>query len=156
MKKRAQITMETLLLYGVAILIVLLAIAALTYFGVLDLGGLLPERCNLESTGIFKCEDFAVSSSTDNISIIVMNTGTKQVTMTAASFVGEGATTCTTSSFSSASVAPGGTSTITITCSDILTQEGDKISGEIAIDHKFTTSGLNKQTTGSLRSTVSG
>jgi len=57
-KKKGQITMESLLLYGAAFLVVLLAIAALTYFGILDLGRYLPEKCNFEGTGIFKCDEW--------------------------------------------------------------------------------------------------
>lgn len=45
-QRRAQVAMEFLMTYGWAILIVLTAIAALSYFGVLDLSRFLPERCN--------------------------------------------------------------------------------------------------------------
>ncbi|MBI2549291.1 hypothetical protein HYW21_08130 [Candidatus Woesearchaeota archaeon] len=45
-RRKAQVAMEFLMTYGWAILIVLTAIAALSYFGVLDLSRFLPERCN--------------------------------------------------------------------------------------------------------------
>lgn len=45
MMKKGQAAMEFLMTYGWAILVVLAAIAALAYFGVLDPGKLLPERC---------------------------------------------------------------------------------------------------------------
>ena len=47
-KRNAQAAMEFLLTYGWAILVVLAAIAALAYFGVLSPERLLPEKCLLE------------------------------------------------------------------------------------------------------------
>ena len=44
MEKRAQAAMEFLMTYGWAVLVVLLAIGALAYFGVLSPQKLLPER----------------------------------------------------------------------------------------------------------------
>ena len=46
--KKAQAAMEFLMTYGWAILVVLAAIAALAYFGVLSPEKLLPEKCTLE------------------------------------------------------------------------------------------------------------
>ena len=46
--KRAQAAMEFLMTYGWAILVVLAAIAALAYFGVLSPEKFLPEKCILE------------------------------------------------------------------------------------------------------------
>jgi hypothetical protein len=47
MKKRSQAAMEFLMTYGWAILVVLAAIAALAYFGVLSPEKFLPEKCVL-------------------------------------------------------------------------------------------------------------
>jgi len=44
--KKGQAAMEFLMTYGWAILVVIAAIAALAYFGVLDPAKLLPERCS--------------------------------------------------------------------------------------------------------------
>ena len=46
---KAQAAMEFLMTYGWAILVVLAAIAALAYFGVLSPAKLLPEKCILEA-----------------------------------------------------------------------------------------------------------
>ncbi len=53
--KKGQAAMEFLMTYGWAILVVLAAIAALAFFGVLDLGRILPETCN--SSGGVTCVD---------------------------------------------------------------------------------------------------
>ena len=49
--KKSQAAMEFLMTYGWAILVVLAAIAALAYFGVLSPEKFLPEKCLIE-TGI--------------------------------------------------------------------------------------------------------
>jgi len=54
--KKAQAAMEFLMTYGWAILVVLAAIGALAYFGVLSPDRFLPEKCTLPS-GI-ACLDF--------------------------------------------------------------------------------------------------
>lgn len=54
-KKRAQAAMEFLMTYGWAILVVLAAIGALAYFGVLSPGNLLPQKC--EFTSGFDCTE---------------------------------------------------------------------------------------------------
>lgn len=54
---RAQAAMEFLLTYGWAILVVLVVIAALAYFGVLDPTKLLPSKCYFGG-GIGNCDDY--------------------------------------------------------------------------------------------------
>lgn len=48
MEKKAQAALEFLMTYGWAILVVLVVISALAYFGVLNPTILLPERCTLQ------------------------------------------------------------------------------------------------------------
>ena len=72
--KKAQAAMEFLMTYGWAILVVLAAIAALAYFGVLSPDRFLPEQCTLPS-GV-ACLDFTVSgpnSSTPTFDLIIQN-----------------------------------------------------------------------------------
>ncbi len=61
MGKKAQAAMEFLMTYGWAILVVLVAIGALAYFGVLSPDKFLPEKCSLPA-GI-TCLDFNVETS---------------------------------------------------------------------------------------------
>ena len=67
--KRAQAAMEFLMTYGWAILVVLAAIAALAYFGVLSPDRFLPEKCTLPS-GV-ACLDF--TGSTTQVSLVIQN-----------------------------------------------------------------------------------
>ncbi len=64
-QKKAQAAMEFLMTYGWAILVVLAAIAALAYFGVLSPSKFLPEKCLLE-TG-FTCVSSKVAEASSTI-----------------------------------------------------------------------------------------
>ena len=65
--KRGQAAMEFLMTYGWAILVVLAAIGALAYFGVLSPDRFLPEKCTMPS-GI-ACLDFTQSGDTVTLSV---------------------------------------------------------------------------------------
>jgi len=67
MQKRCQAALEFLITYGWAILVVLVAIGALSYFGVLNFDMLLPERCVLPA-GI-TCLDFKMSTSSATVAL---------------------------------------------------------------------------------------
>jgi len=71
MVKKGQAAMEFLMTYGWAILVVLIAIGALAYFGVLNPSRFLPESCTLVPG--LGCDDFAVTAATDTVDIIVRN-----------------------------------------------------------------------------------
>ena len=70
MKKKGQAAMEFLMTYGWAILVVIAAIAALAYFGVLDPARLLPERCQFPAG--MDCIDKA-AITTDTVTIALRN-----------------------------------------------------------------------------------
>ncbi len=61
-QKKAQLAVETLLIYGIAILVVMLAIGALISFGILDLGGLLPDTCSIQGASL-SCDEYYFSKS---------------------------------------------------------------------------------------------
>ena len=58
---KAQAAMEFLMTYGWAILVVLIVISVLAYFGVLKPGGLLPEKCTFPVS--ISCLDQSVSDT---------------------------------------------------------------------------------------------
>ena len=59
--KRGQAALEFLMTYGWAILVVLVVIGALAYFGVLNPNILVPEKCTM-ATGL-SCKDYKISGS---------------------------------------------------------------------------------------------
>ncbi len=69
MNRKAQAAMEFLMTYGWAILVVLAAIGALAYFGVLKPQQFMPEQCVLEPG--MACLDFKINPS--NATILVSN-----------------------------------------------------------------------------------
>ena len=71
MKQRGQAAMEFLMTYGWAILVVLIAIGALAYFGVLNPSRFLPRSCTL-MPGL-DCDEFKVDVSDDQVQIFIRN-----------------------------------------------------------------------------------
>jgi len=71
MARKAQAAMEFLMTYGWAILVVLIAIGALAYFGVLNPDKFLPESCTI-GPGI-GCDDFQVL--TDGTGTLILRNG---------------------------------------------------------------------------------
>ena len=80
MKKKGQAALEFLMTYGWAILVVLVVIGALAYFGVLNPSFLLPEKCTM-GPGI-TCKDFNVDSTTDRITLSLLNGLGKDIVFT--------------------------------------------------------------------------
>jgi len=152
MKKRAQITMESLLLYGAAILVVLLAIAALTYFGVLDMGKWLPQKCKMESTGVFSCEAYVATASSSTIELELKNREAKTVTISGGSFTATdtGLASGCTKSGPDIQITPGQMAVLTIDCTTFNAQKGDRLAGMVQLTHTFDGSSLAMSTTGDI------
>lgn len=79
MWKKAQITMETILIYGIIAIVVLSGIGALIYFGVFDLGNYLPDRCSI-STGDLECYQWTAEEGS-NIAFGFQNNLNRKVTI---------------------------------------------------------------------------
>ena len=69
--KSGQAAMEFLMTYGWAILVVLIAIGALAYFGVLNPGRFLPKSCTL-MPGL-DCTEFKVDKSDVQVQLFIRN-----------------------------------------------------------------------------------
>ncbi len=83
--RMAQAAMEFLLTYGWAIMVVLVVIGALAYFGVLSPSNLLPEKCTFPVS--FSCRDFDVGSN--GVQVTIQNGGGKDIKVTSVSFTSE-------------------------------------------------------------------
>ncbi|MBU0756445.1 MAG: hypothetical protein KKF44_00130 [Nanoarchaeota archaeon] len=78
--KKSQVAMESLMVYGIAILIVMLAIGALIYFGVLDLGSYLPDACKFKG-GTVECGDYQWrGGASAGLDIEIINRAGKPIT----------------------------------------------------------------------------
>ena len=78
-KKKGQLSIETMILYGLIALVALSTVAALIYFHVLDLGRYLPDTCDIGGTGDLKCEEMSASSANNRIEIGVRNVAQKNI-----------------------------------------------------------------------------
>lgn len=72
MKRKAQAAMEFLMTYGWAILVVLLAIGALAYFGVLDPGRLLPESTTFPAP-ISNADRALIDDQANSVEVALIN-----------------------------------------------------------------------------------
>ena len=93
-RKKAQAAMEFLMTYGWAILVVLVAIGALAYFGVLSPDKFLPERCT-GSSG-FDCMDKAsIDADANRVTFVIKNNLGHRITLNGI----EEATDCASANF---------------------------------------------------------
>ena len=76
--KKAQAAFEFLATYGWAFLVILIMIAALSYFGVMDPTRFLPDKC-LFGVGIGACQDYTVLSNGNMIFTIFNDMGSPVV-----------------------------------------------------------------------------
>lgn len=144
--------MEFLMTYGWAILVVLIAIGALSYFGVLSPEKFLPEKCVISSgSGLF-CDEFTSSSSADTVTIRLKNILTESTWVDSVSM---DAPSC---SFSTADtkISADNTTDFSLGCSGGL-NKGDKIKGTLTITYDVGSTageGLSKTTTGQIVTVV--
>ena len=143
---KAQAAMEFLMTYGWAILVVLAAIGALAYFGVLSPAKLLPEKCILEP-GVICVGD---KVETNKITLVLSNSvDGRTITINSIS-IGSCSGT-----FSEEMQSGGADKTFTLTgasCNNGLVK--DKFRGEIVIGYTEKNTGLTKTMYGTLNSKV--
>src|SRR3989338_7151739 len=139
MKKRAQAAMEFLMTYGWAILVVLVAIGALAYFGVLDPGKFLPQRCVLPSG--LHCEDFVIVSG--GAAVRIKNVLGYTITLDKVSLESCGVYQ------SPLTLINGESTAVNVPCSPALT--GTKYSGQLNVTYTNTETNLQHKAQGSLR-----
>ncbi|HLD19387.1 MAG TPA: hypothetical protein VJB90_05265 [Candidatus Nanoarchaeia archaeon] len=89
MMRKGQAAMEFLMTYGWAILVVLVVIAALSYFGVLDPSNVVPDRCSFSAA--FTCSDFLVQDTAGNdITFTLLNGAGKDIYVYSLNVSGQG------------------------------------------------------------------
>ena len=140
---KAQAAMEFLMTYGWAILVVLVAIGALAYFGVLSPDQFLPEKCVISiGTGLF-CDDF--STSTSGVTIKLKNILGEKVTISDLTISNCGSYTTSTE------IASDSSENIAVSCALI---SSTKFKEDISIIFSKGDDGFNKTATGSIVTVV--
>lgn len=79
--RSAQAALEFIMTYGWAILVVLVAIGALAYFGVLSPDRFLPSKCTMQP-GIACLDHKATTEGTNNLQVVVQNSLGYDITIT--------------------------------------------------------------------------
>ncbi len=122
MMKKSQAALEFIMTYGWAILVVLVAIGALAYFGVLDPGKFLPSKCTM-SAGLACTDHKATASSLD---IVFRNSLGYDITVSSVK-----AQQCTAQTGLTDSVANGDIKKYTFVC----TNAGSKYNGQVNVTY---------------------
>jgi len=78
--KQSQVAVEFLMTYGWAMLGVLMVVAAIVYFGVIDASSFVPERCDLGYR--LGCKDYLLSRSDNSLSLNIVNNFNNDIMIT--------------------------------------------------------------------------
>ncbi len=137
MAKKAQAAMEFLMTYGWAILVVLVVIGALAYFGVLSPDTLLPEKCTLPI--LLNCRDHKVTDAgaADTILMSILNGAGRDMQIRLVNFTGD--STVATGCYKNFGVSP-----ITLRNGDSVSITADKQGAGGAADCVLTDTGRSK------------
>ena len=142
MFKKSQAAMEFLMTYGWAILVVLVAIGALAYFGVLSPERFLPSKCTLPA-GV-ACVDFNIGSA--DVNVVLRNGLGFDLSGVSIAISG-----CTSSG--SATLANGAQATFQATGCGLTS--GQKFSGDVNVSYINVDTTLSHKVQGSLTGRVS-
>ncbi|MBI2130244.1 hypothetical protein HYU10_00575 [Candidatus Woesearchaeota archaeon] len=142
LSRKSQAALEFLMTYGWAILVVLVAVGALAYFGVLSPDKFLPTKCTLQP-GI-GCIDHKATATT--ISVVLQNAVGYDI-----SSITVKAENCGTSS-STSSLTNGAKATYVITCGAALS--GSKYNGALNVSYTITETGLTHTNQGAITTKI--
>lgn len=146
MHRKSQAALEFIMTYGWAILVVLVAIGALAYFGVLNPDRFLPSKCTLQS-GIACLDHKATPTS---LTLYVQNSLGRDITVNSVS-----AKQCTDLG-SQGALENGGTASYTLNCGTQANpgNPGSKYSGAVSIVYTITDTGITHNNTGEVTTKI--
>ena len=142
MNRKSQAALEFIMTYGWAILVVLVAIGALAYFGVLSPDKFLPAKCTLQS-GI-ACVDHKVTPTTITLRI----TNSLGYDLSAITVKAGGCGTDATP----ATLSNGESGTYDITCASTLT--GSKYNDQVNVSYTVTETSITHNNVGQLTTRI--
>ncbi len=140
--KKGQAAMEFLMTYGWAILVVLVAIGALAYFGVLSPQKYLPNTCTIPNQ--FGCNEWKVSATDSNVQIVLQNGRGADLTGVTVGLSGTGLT-CVDSA--AQDISDGESATFTVACSAGIGSAGSRFKADVAVTYTEVGSVLGARTT---------
>ncbi|MCK4521831.1 MAG: hypothetical protein KAU20_04610 [Nanoarchaeota archaeon] len=151
--KKAQAAMEFLMTYGWAILVVLVAIGALAYFGVLNPGRYLPSSCTI-GPGL-ACSEFKVTNvDTNSVDIYVRNGLGKSIGTVTMTLTPVGGSACSAGTTQDTSIADGGLGHFQFSCALASASKGDRFKGAISLGYIASGETLNHTMAGDITTRV--
>lgn len=142
--RHGQAAMEFLATYGWALLIILVAIGALTYMGIIDVSKTRPESCLLDQG--FSCDNFAVQEG--NATLRVQNNFGRELTLDSVIFTAEDVT-CDPIAVN-ARLDANDQAQLDSTGCDLSLTPGTQTKIDVQINYSFTGSSFQKQTYGTM------
>jgi len=139
--RKGQAAMEFLMTYGWAILVVLAAVGALAYFGVLSPSRFIPEKCYL--SGGIGCTDFTATTDGDVTIVLQNGAGFDMANVS----VMIGTTSATSNGSATASMANGLSTTWTAAA---VSTPGSKFSDNFQVTYTNEATGLAHTKTGDI------
>ena len=149
MTKKAQAAMEFLMTYGWAILVVIAAIAALAYFGVLDPSNFLPEKCDFP-TGLSCVDKPALDADLNTVKMSLKNSNGFPINITSVTSANSASAGCAGSNCTSdrSRVENGVAFIISCNCGDVTP---GKFTETISVTYLNTESNLTHKAVGTVR-----
>jgi hypothetical protein len=150
MRKRGQAAMEFLMTYGWAILVVLAAIGALAYFGVLSPDRFLPDKCTASPP--FACTQWKIATAgAGQVQVFLQNSGGTDVQgLTVALSCNDGSAASAVAG-APTTLANGNTGNFTYTCAAGAPVTGQRWRGNFTITYTKTGESVSHQTTGAIQ-----
>ena len=160
MIKKGQAAMEFLMTYGWAILVVLAAIAALAYFGVLSPSNLLPEQTTFAAP-LANIDQATIDATNANVTVVLKNNVGQTITVdTSQVFTvntpDSGCTTATsmaivgTAAAGTATIANGAQFTVNFNCGAVAIS-GERFASEFTFDYVNDYSGQTHSQSGNVQ-----
>ena len=140
--RKAQAAMEFLMTYGWAILVVLVAIGALAYFGVLSPDKFLPSKCTLPSG--LACLDHKATDA--GVTVVLQNALGYDINSVTVDFG-----SCGRATVGATSLANGAKDTYTATC-DLSALS--KYSADVTVNYNIIETGLTHNKTGTITTKI--
>ena len=144
MNRKSQAALEFLMTYGWAILVVLVAVGALAYFGVLSPDKFLPAKCTLQSGLV--CLDHKATLTT--LELVIQNSLGFDITVNNVKAAG-----CTESG-SKGAVSNGGRLTMLGASALTCVNSGSKYNGELNVTYTITDTGVQHNNRGEITTRI--
>ena len=161
--RKGQLSIETMILYGLIALVALAAVAALIYFDVLNLGSYLPDKCDIGGSGDLNCEEIRVVSQTATpagltIQLGIRNIGQRSIEDVEVCIKGDAYMTaerCSTLTVTgSGAVVPNGElGSVTITDSALTNVKGS-LNAKITVTYNYVGGVVDQAAVGTLRAKI--